>query len=87
MPWRKRYVMYGLMLILILNPALGETRFSRDSKNYENMLSPISSPDSKSSPVRLFVKEWIAQWDPLYSTWFYFNINTGQYLDMLCEKI
>ena len=82
MPWRKRYLKYGLMLILIFNLALGETRFRSDPKFDQNMLSPISSPDSN-SPVRLFVKDWIAQWDPLYNTWFYFNINTGQYLSEL----
>ena len=27
--------------------------------------------------MRLFVKDWVAQWDPLYNAWFYYHPGTG----------
>ena len=37
--------------------------------------------------MRLFVKDWVAQWDPLYSAWFYYHPQTGQILSMGSQKI
>ena len=27
--------------------------------------------------LKILVGNWVAQWDPTYKTWFYYNINTG----------
>ena len=27
--------------------------------------------------VKILVGNWVAQWDDMYQTWFYYNINTG----------
>ena len=31
----------------------------------------------ESPKMRLFVKDWVAQWDPLYNAWFYYHPGTG----------
>ena len=32
----------------------------------------------ESPKLRLFVKDWVAQWDPLYNAWFYYHPATGR---------
>ena len=40
--------------------------------------SPPSLPESPQ--LRLFVKDWVAQWDPLYNAWFYYHPETGGHI-------
>ena len=31
----------------------------------------------KTEIVKILIGNWVAQWDDMYQTWFYYNINTG----------
>ena len=41
----------------------------------------------ESPKLRLFVKDWVAQWDPLYNAWFYYHPATGRVTKNTREKI
>ena len=34
--------------------------------------------------MRLFVKDWVAQWDPLYNAWFYYHPGKGRVTKYKC---
>ena len=45
----------------------------------ENKVLGNPDPSLPESPkLRLFVKDWVAQWDPLYNAWFYYHPETGR---------
>ena len=68
MSWRKSYVLFGL--VLLSNPSI-------ETHNYNRKIRRNDQNDSFPSDLRLFVNDWIAQWDPLYNSWFYYNTKSG----------
>ena len=70
MSWRKSYILCGL--VLLSKPSLGKDNISVNTNRVE------TDKESFPSKLRLFVNDWIAQWDPLYKSWFYYNTKTGQ---------
>ena len=56
------------------------TSLTRGSSRVAEVAGAEDSSVSGDFPpkMRLFVKDWVAQWDPLYSAWFYYHPQTGQ---------
>ena len=56
------------------------TSLTRGSSRVAEVAGAEDSSVSGDFPpkMRLFVKDWVAQWDPLYSAWFYYHPQPGQ---------
>ena len=56
------------------------TSLTRGSSRVAEVAGAEDSSVSGDFPpkMRLFVKDWVAQWDPLYSAWFYYHPQSGQ---------
>ena len=36
--------------------------------------------DASPESFKILLDKWVAQWDPQYKAWFYYNVETGQTL-------
>jgi len=76
---RRLFIFFGLMLIINQSIGKNHSEASEDKFRREFQSSPQdgnSIDETYPKKLRLFVKDWIAQWDPLYKAWFYFNPKT-----------
>ena len=56
-------------------------RLEPEVGNNKNMSGDGKVGDIPPEHLKILLGNWVAQWDPQYRTWFYYNIIAGQSLD------